>query len=226
MYSMALFLHILGVLCLMGGHTLIHASLEVTRRARQVERVRDWIAIAAGLDRFMPLFTLAVLLPGVYMAWTAWGWATPWIDVSLALFLAMMILGPVLLGRRFAALNTLVKATPTGIIPAPLAARMRDRTLWTIEHTFTSLLLAILLLMTIKPNLPGTIIVVSIGFVAGLLSTVRTCRVVPPASVRAEGHSREDVGNHVSLFPGEGNDHRVDSEQNLVSESAGSTDHE
>ena len=73
MYQIALFIHILGVLCLMGGHTLIHASLEAMRRAQQVERVRDWIAIAAGLDTFMPLFTLAVLLPGIYMAWTAWG---------------------------------------------------------------------------------------------------------------------------------------------------------
>ena len=177
MYQIALFLHILGVVCLTGGHTLIHASLEAMRRAQQIERVRDWIAIAAGLDRFMPLFTLAVLLPGIYMAWTAWGWATPWIDVSLALFLGMMILGPVLLGRRFADLNKMVKATPPGTIPTPLAVRMRDRTLWTIENTFTSLLLAILLLMTVKPNLPGTVIVVSIGLIAGLLSTIRMRRV-------------------------------------------------
>ena len=182
MYQIALFLHILGVLCLMGGHTLIHASLEVMRRAQQVERVRDWIAIAAGLDRFMPLFTLAVVLPGISMAWTTWGWATPWIDVSLALFLVMMILGPVLLGRRFAALHTVVKATPPGTIPAPLAAQMRDRALWTIENIFTSLLLAILLLMTVKPNLPGTLIVVSIGLIVGLLSTVRMHRVASPAA--------------------------------------------
>jgi hypothetical protein len=182
MYQIALFIHVLGVLCLMGGHTLIHASLEVMRRAQQVERVRDWIAIAAGLDTFMPLFTLAVLVPGIYMAWTVWGWTTPWIDVSLLLFLVMAILGPVLLGRRFAALNTLVKATPPGTIEAPLAAQLGDRTLWTIENTFTSLLLAILFLMTVKPNLLGTVIVVSIGLIVGFLSTVRMHRVaLPPA---------------------------------------------
>ena len=183
MYQIALFIHILGVLCLMGGHTLIHVSLEVMRRAQQVERVRDWIAIAAGLDTFMPLFTLAILLPGIYMAWTVWGWATPWINVSLALFLVMMILGPVLLGRRFAALNKMVKTTVPGNIQASLAAQIRDRTLWTIENTFTSLLLAILFLMTVKPNLPETVIVVSIGFIVGLLSTVRMRRVTPPVTL-------------------------------------------
>jgi hypothetical protein len=183
MYQVALFVHVLGVLCLMGGHTLTHACLEVMRRAQQVEQVRDWIALATGLDTFMPLFTLAVLLPGIYMAWTAWGWATPWIDVSLTLFLTMMILGPVLLGRRFAALNKTVKTAVAGTIQAPLAAQIRDRALWTIENTFTSLLLAILFLMTVKPNLLGTGIVVSIGLVVGLLSTVRMRRVAPPAAL-------------------------------------------
>jgi Predicted integral membrane protein (DUF2269) len=183
MYQIALFIHILGVLCLMSGHTLLHASLEAMRRAQQVEQVRDWIAIAVGLDTFMPFFALAVLLPGIYMAWTAWGWTTPWIDVSLALFLIMMILGPILLGRRFAALNKMVKMMVPGSIQAPLAAQIRDRILWTIENTFTSLLLAILFLMTVKPNLLGTGIVVSIGFVIGLLSTVRMRRVAPPAAL-------------------------------------------
>jgi Predicted integral membrane protein (DUF2269) len=183
MYQIALFIHILGVLCLMSGHTLIHVSLEAMRRAQQVEQVRDWIAIAVGLDTFMPFFALAILLPGISMAWTVWGWTTPWIDVSLALFLIMMILGPVLLGRRFAALNNMVKMTVPGSIQVPLAAQIRDRTLWTIENTFTSLLLAILFLMTVKPNLLGTVIVVSIGFVVGLLSTVRMHRVLPPAAL-------------------------------------------
>jgi Predicted integral membrane protein (DUF2269) len=134
MYQIALFVHILGVLSLMGGHTLFHASLEVMRRAQQVEQVRDWIALAAGLDTFMPLFTLAVLLPGMYMAWTAWSWTTPWIDVSLTLFFTMMILGPVLLGRRFAALNKTVKTAVPGTIQAPLTGQMRDRALW-FSHT-------------------------------------------------------------------------------------------
>jgi hypothetical protein len=58
---------------------------------------------------------------------------------------------------------------------------MRDRTLWTIENTFTSLLMTILFLMTVKPNLLGTVIVVSMGLVVGLLSPVRMHRVAPPA---------------------------------------------
>jgi len=60
---------------------------------------------------------------------------------------------------------------------------MRDRALWTIENTFTSLLLAILFLMTVKLNLLGTVIVVSIGLVVGLLSTVRMRRAAPPAAL-------------------------------------------
>jgi hypothetical protein len=192
MYHIALFLHILGVLCLMGGHTLIHASLEVMRRAQTVERIRDWAAIAAGLDKFMPAFTLAILLPGLYMAWTNWGWTTAWIDASLMLFLLMMILGPALLGRRFAALNREVKAAAPGMIPESLAIQIRDRRLWTVENTFTCLLLAILFLMTIKPNLLGTVVVLSIALVAGLLSTIRLPGMAPSVALSSSRQEQQE----------------------------------
>lgn len=192
MYHIALFLHILGVLCLMGGHTLIHASLEVMRRAQTVERIRDWAAISAGLDKFMPAFTLTILLPGLYMAWTAWGWTTPWIDASLALFGLLMILGPTLFGRRFAALNREVKAATSGMIPASLATQIRDRKLWTIENTFTCLLLAILFLMTVKPNLFGTVVVISIGLVAGLLSTMRMPRMALSVALSSSRREQQE----------------------------------
>jgi high-affinity Fe2+/Pb2+ permease len=76
-----------------------------------------------------------------------------------------------------------VKAMAPGAIQVPLAAQIRDRALWTIENTFTSLLLSILFLMTVKPNLLETVIMVSIGLIVGLLSTVRMSRVAPPATI-------------------------------------------
>lgn len=173
MYQVALFIHIVGIMCLMGGHTLLHVGLGRMRRAQTVEQVREWTTILAGLDRFMPPITLAILLAGIYMAFTNWGWTTAWIDVSLTLFVVMMILGPVLLGRRFAALHKAAQASPSGAIPQALARQMRDRGLWTIENTFTCLLLAILFAMTIKPNLVGTLIVVGVALIVGLLSTLR-----------------------------------------------------
>jgi Predicted integral membrane protein (DUF2269) len=192
MYHIALFLHILGVLCLMGGHTLVHTTLEVMRRAQTVESIRNWAAIAAGLDTYMPAFTLAIVLPGLYMAWTTWGWTTAWIDGSLGVFGLLMILGPTVLGRRLAALNREVKAAPSGKIPESFATQIADRGLWTIENTFTSLLLAILFLMTVKPNLLGTAVVLGIGLVVGLLSTVRMARMVPSVAVSASQRAQKE----------------------------------
>jgi hypothetical protein len=54
MYQVALFIHIVGVICLMGGHTLLHIGLGCMRRAQTVEQVREWTTILAGLDRFTP----------------------------------------------------------------------------------------------------------------------------------------------------------------------------
>jgi hypothetical protein len=172
MYQVALFIHIVGVMCLMGGHTLLHVGLGRMFRAHTVEQVREWTTILAGLDRFMPPITLAIVVAGIFMVFTTWGWATAWIDVSLTVFVVMMILGPVLLGRSFAALQKAAQASPSGAIPSALARRIRDRALWTSENTFTCLLLAILFVMTVKPNLVGTLLVVGVALIAGLLSTL------------------------------------------------------
>lgn len=186
MYQVALFIHILGVFGIVAGHTLIHVGLEVMRRAQTIERIRDWAAILAGLDKFMPPVTLAVLVAGVYMAWTRWGWTTPWIDASLVIFLLLMILGPLLPGRRFAAINRAVKTQESGIIPDTLVAQYRDRTLWIIENASSALILAMLFLMTTKPGLAGTLVVIvtglALGIVIGALSPTDMPGVVPPVA--------------------------------------------
>src|SRR6476469_1772344 len=89
LYRLALFLHVFGVILLMGGHTMLHVGLDRMRRADRVEQLRDWTAVAVGLDRFMPPFTVLVLLPALYMAWTRGGWETAWINASLVTFLVM-----------------------------------------------------------------------------------------------------------------------------------------
>ena len=104
----------------------------------------------------------------------------------------MMILGPTFLGRRFAALNRQVKAATSGMIPESLATQIRDRRLWTVENTFTCLLLAILFLMTIKPNLLGTVAVLSIGLVAGLLSTIRLPRMAPSVALSSSRQEQQE----------------------------------
>jgi hypothetical protein len=181
-YHVALFLHILGALLLAGAKAISYLALTRLRHADRVEGLRVWAAIGAGAARLMPPFALLILIPGVFMAWTAWGWATPWVDVSLATFLVMMFSGALLLNRRVFALRAAIAGTSDGPVPAALAARIASRGLWGLENTFTAVLLAVLFLMTVKPGLIGALAALGVALAAGALSTLG---VRQRASVRA-----------------------------------------
>jgi hypothetical protein len=60
-------------------------------------------------------------------------------------------------------------------------------------RTLTCLLLAILFLMTIKPNVMATVIEMSIGLVASLLSAIRMRRVVPPDALSSSRQEHDNV---------------------------------
>ncbi|HEX9038982.1 MAG TPA: DUF2269 family protein [Ktedonobacterales bacterium] len=172
-YHVALFLHILGALLLSGAKAISYLALMRLRRADRVEQLRAWAVIGAGAARLIPLFALLILIPGVFMMWTAWGWVTPWVDVSLATFLVMMVSGALLLNRQVFALRAAIDATRDGPLPAELAARIASRALWGTENTFTALLIAVLFLMTVRPGLAGALATLGVALAAGVASALR-----------------------------------------------------
>ena len=188
-YQIALFTHILGVICLMGGRTLIHAGMLIMSRARAMERIRDWAGIYGGLTRSMPVFALAILLAGLYMAWTSWTFNIPWIDASLGVFLVVIALSSTVLRRNFVALSREIRAAQSESVPAPLVARIRDRAMWATEYGISGLLLGIVFLMTVKPDLTGSVLALSIGLLAGvligILVTSRLAQAAPGVAATA-----------------------------------------
>lgn len=192
MYQIALFIHIVGVICLMGGRTLMHAGFVVMSRARTMERMRDWAGIYGGLIRVMPVFALAILLAGLYMAWTRWTFSIPWIDASLGVFLVVIIVSSTVLRRNFVALSREVMAAPSESIPPSLAARIRGRAMWVAEYGVSGLLLGIVFLMTVKPDLTGSVVALSVALLAGwLVGWVATPRMAPASSAVAASASRQ-----------------------------------
>src|SRR5690242_3844784 len=104
LYTVALFLHILGAVTIGAADALLLVGLLRARGARTVAEVRLWSGLAEGSGRMIPLAVIVLLLPAVYMVVTAWGWATAWIDVALGALLILPLLGRTVLGPRLAAL--------------------------------------------------------------------------------------------------------------------------
>jgi hypothetical protein len=100
---------------------------------------------------------------------TVWGFQTGWIDVALAGLLIIAPTAAATVQVRMGAIAQLARATPDGPLLVALLARIHDPALWLMPQTATTLLLGIVFLMTNKPDLPSSLLVMAIALVAGLV---------------------------------------------------------
>src|SRR5437867_13198790 len=92
-YSLALFLHVVGVIALFVLTGIEWAGMLVKSRARLVEHVLCWGALDRAVGGLFTWATLLTLAPGLYLAQARWGWATAWIDASLVVLVVISALG-------------------------------------------------------------------------------------------------------------------------------------
>ena len=82
LYSLALFVHILGALALFGAMGLEWVALLNLRRVEMAEQAREWLKVFALFPRLYPLAWLAIILAGLCMTAAVWKGAG-WIIVAL-----------------------------------------------------------------------------------------------------------------------------------------------
>jgi hypothetical protein len=185
LYPFALFAHILGVLGMFIAIALEWTSLLGMRRARTLEQVRPWATLGVVPEKVFPFSGLLILGAGVYMALVGWGWQVAWIDVSLLALLLMFTLGPLINSRRLSRIHRAAGQAPAGAIPQALARQIEDPVLWTCVPTLNMMALGVVLLMTTKPGWPGSLGVVVVSVLLGLLSGSLTARWRGSAAVVA-----------------------------------------
>jgi hypothetical protein len=130
------------------------------------------------------------------MAVTAWGLLTGWIVVALISLILIAPLGTVFIEPRRRAIERLAQDAPDGPLPQSLERQTHDPVLLTAVQTVTILLLGIVFLMTNKPSLLASIIVMAVALVLGLISGVLVSRVThnPGQSATAQAN---DMGESV-----------------------------
>jgi uncharacterized membrane protein len=152
-YTVALFCHILGVLLFVSGIALAGAPFEVARRRNEPAE----IALLLGLSRVGALLvaagTILVLGFGLWLVHLGrFGYDAGWVDASLALFAAALVLGGIggqrpkrarLLATRLAADHAPVDAELRRLLEDPLSRA--------VNYASALAVLAILGLMVFKP---------------------------------------------------------------------------
>ena len=170
-YTIALFIHIVGTLGIFACVSLELTGLFGLRRARLLEEVRSWISLYQVIAWAFPLAALLTLGAGLFLALSVWGWKVPWIDVSFFAFIAMGLLGR-LNASRHQQLRRAMGEALSGSVPAELLPHLHDAVLWSSTLLLTAIGLGVVFLMTVKPDLLGSLLVLAIAILVGLGATL------------------------------------------------------
>jgi hypothetical protein len=151
LYSIALFLHIVGALLLFVTLAVEGVALGLFHRAVAAEAAQNAAALFRINRTVGPLSALGVLIPGVYMTATTWGWIA-WIVVALAAWVLIAALGAVngirILGLERAGVLLTGARNPLFVIS------------WVIR---VGIALGVVFLMSVKPDAVGSVLAIALG---------------------------------------------------------------
>jgi len=169
-YSIALFLHLVGVLALFAGIAIEQTALRRLRTARSLAQLREWMTLLRGLRRIDAPAGLTILVSGGYLAAHSGGYQA-WIGAGLLGMVAMAVLG-VALGRpRLLAIAAALPTTDGPVSPA-LRARLADPVLRASAATRAALGLGIVFDMAVKPAAAGATIALVVALVIGAATSL------------------------------------------------------
>lgn len=194
LYTVALFVHVSGAIGTFISLSIWLFGLAALRRARLVEQARAlaWLIIIAS-----PLMVLSVLLLGLAgfeMALSTWGLSTPWIAVSLVSVVLIGPIGAFVLDPRMRTILALMRETPDGPLADAHILRTHDPVLVRAASTLATMLLGIVFLMTTKPQLFTSILVMGIAVFVGLIVSLlfRSPTRRQASSASAQVNNKED----------------------------------
>lgn len=193
LYTLLLFVHVSGALCLFVGFGVWFFGSMAIARAGQVEQVRAIADLMLMARLVVPASAFVVIAAGLTMAQIVWGLQTGWIAVALGSLVVIGSIGTWVIDPKVRAIASMAHTLPDGPLPITLAERTHDRVLRVTMHTLIAMLFGIVFLMTTKPLLTSAIgaMVVStlLGFASGVpfvlaRSTTPSDRLQP----HEEGH--------------------------------------
>ncbi len=172
LYNVALFFHVIGAIGYSAGVIITLLGLVALRRAQRIEQVRSIVGLIGLSDPVAIVSALLILMAGLYMTFTVWGWQTGWINVALVTVVLIATLGVTVIESRRKAIAKLAKEAADGPVTDVLQERIHDPVLGTALYMLVGLVLGIVFLMTNKPALDGSILVIGIAGALGLVASL------------------------------------------------------
>jgi hypothetical protein len=173
-YSIALFLHISGVLGIAMALGLEWTGLREIQRARTDDQIRGWLAILKGVRSVGFVSMLTTVITGIYMMVTVWG-SVGWVGVSLAALVLIIVLSLTFTGPRMTAIGrALLTAKPPVLDTIHNLAS--HPLLWISIQTRLAVVLGIMFLKTARPDWSGSLVSIGVAIIVGIASALPAVR--------------------------------------------------
>jgi len=178
MYSISLFLHIVGALGLFASLAFEQAGLVNLRRASTNAQAREWLSLFRALRRIQGPSALVLLVTGLYMMKTSWSHAV-WAGLGLVGMVLIAIIGAAVTGRR---MKTIGQTLPAGdgVLSAAFRDRLDDSALRMSASVRLALALGIVFNMSVKPMAGGAVAALLVATALGVVATRVSPRVLRP----------------------------------------------
>ncbi len=169
LYSYTLLLHIVGVIGLFIAISLEVAVVFRLRAAKTTTQVHEWLTLGHVIDLVLPVSAVFILISGLALTLTVWGWKHAWIELSLGLLVLLGILGPVINGPRMKAIHVAAQAAPVGEIPPALKKAISNSVLRAYAPIPGLVALGAVIMMVLKLDWLGSGIVIALVLIVGLI---------------------------------------------------------
>jgi hypothetical protein len=169
-YLIAKLLHILGALGFFMALGVELLSLWQARNATTTVQVRERLQISSSAQRLGPLSMLILLISGFSMMAIA-RIGSAWLITAFGALVLMVVLGLALTAPRMASIRQALMAE-NGTVSASLQNLLHNSLLSLSLHMRASIALGIVVLMTVKPDLLGSLITMGLAIILGLASSL------------------------------------------------------
>lgn len=169
LYPYTLLLHIVGVIGLFMAISLELVVVSRLRAAKTTTQVHEWLTLSRVIDLVLPVSAVFILISGLVLTFSGWGWGHAWIELSLGLLVLLGILGPMMNGPRMKAIHVAAQAVPVGEIPTALRKVISNPVLRAYTPISALVALGIVIMMVLKLDWLGSGIVIALVLIIGLI---------------------------------------------------------
>jgi hypothetical protein len=191
--GVVLFLHIGVAIVAFAMAGVLHSALQVFGRARRVEEVRTWAAVAHRIEPLFPLMALLLLGLGAWLVRLGqhtddkFSFSTGWVLTAIITLIAVEAVGGAVLAPRGKKLNDLIASAPDGEVSDEIRKAARDPLFWDMAHLTTFGFLGVVFIMAAKPDGAWAPVFPIVGAIVGVVLSRLQLRSLPsydaPAAV-------------------------------------------